>query len=360
MSICIATFSYVAFGASMALGAFLAGMVVGQSKVSEQAATDVLPMRDAFAVLFFVAVGMLFDIRTLLDTPWLMLGVLGVILIVKPLIAILIVVVGGHSLRTALTVAGGLAQIGEFSFIVGDMAKSLKLMTDSGHNLLVAGAIISISLNPFIFRRMLALEPRLQTWPWLARWTARARQKRGSEVNQETAANLLAEDSSTVSAIVIGFGPVGRTVTRLLREFKIDPMIVETNIDTVVQLHAEGRRALFGDATRRDILKAAGLSRASYLIVTVPKIEISLAVIHAARELAPGVRIISRAAYLNQQESLEHAGAEIIRYDEAESAAALAESLLQEIHFPEDQIEAVVNAVRNELGPKPKAKVLPA
>ena len=137
MAMCIATVSYVTFGASMALGAFLGGMVVGQSKVSDQAAADVLPMRNVFAILFFVSVGMLFDYRTLLDSPALMLGVLAIILLVKPLAAIVIVILTGHSLKTALTVAGGLAQIGEFSFIVGDMAKALGMMPGTGNNVLV-------------------------------------------------------------------------------------------------------------------------------------------------------------------------------------------------------------------------------
>lgn len=351
MAICIATLSYVAFGASMALGAFLAGMVVGQSKVSDQAAADVLPMRDAFAVLFFVAVGMLFDYRSILESPGLLLGVLAVILIIKPLVALLIVILCGHSLRTGLTVAGGLAQIGEFSFIVGEMAKSLGLLPGSAHNVLVAGAIISISLNPALFKGLLRMEPRLQQWPWLARRLARRHSKRGAEANQ--AAAKLTSDPNAVRAIVVGHGPVGQTLTRLLREFGINPTIVETNIDTVLELQASGRPAVFGDAKRPEILQAAGLSSATYLFVTVPHIEISRQVIQTARELSPTVRILARAAYLNQQETLHHAGAAVIRYDEAESAAALAEALLQEINVPAQQIDTKVAMVRNELAPLP-------
>src|SRR6266550_2230191 len=153
MAICVATVSYVAFGASLALGAFLGGMVVGQSTVSDQAAADVLPMRNAFAVLFFVAVGMLFDYRPILESPGLVVGVLAIILIIKPLAALGIVIIGGHSLKTGLTVAGGLAQIGEFSFILGDTAKSLGLIPGSGNSVFVAAAVVSISLNPLIFSR---------------------------------------------------------------------------------------------------------------------------------------------------------------------------------------------------------------
>ncbi|MDB6150750.1 MAG: TrkA-N:Sodium/hydrogen exchanger [Chthoniobacter sp.] len=352
MAICVATVSYVAFGASMALGAFLGGMVVGQSKVSDQAAADVLPMRNAFAVLFFVAVGMLLDYRTLLESPLLIVGVLAIILIVKPLAALVIAIVSGHSLRTALTVAGGLAQIGEFSFILGDMAKSLGLMPGAGSNVLVAGAIVSISLNPLIFRRMLALEPRLQSWPWLARLLARGNQRRGAEANELAAATM-----QDPGAIVVGYGPVGQTFTRLLSEFGINPTIIETNVDAVLELQQRGQQALFGDASRPDILKAAGITSAAYLVVTIPQAEVSLRIIQAAREIAPVIRVLTRAAYINQHEAFAEAGAAIIRFDEAESAAALAEALLQDIDAPADRIEAMVKAVRKELAPRTRQKL---
>lgn len=346
MAICVAAVSYRAFGASMALGAFLGGMVVGQSKVSDQAAADVLPMRDAFAVLFFVAVGMLFDFRALLESPGLILGVVAIILIVKPLAALAIVIATGHSLRTALTVAGGLAQIGEFSFILGDSARSLGLMPGSGSNVLVAAAIISISINPLIFRTVLALEPFLARQPFLARWLSTRSAKLGHRANEIAAARK--EDPG---AIVVGYGPVGQTVTRLLAEFQINPMIVETNIDVVLELQQRGKQALFGDAARPDILRAAGLESAAYLVVTIPQAEPSLRVIQAAREVAPVIRVLARAEYINQAEAFLQAGAAIVRYDEAESAAALAEALLHDIDVPTDRIDALVSSIRNELAP---------
>jgi len=346
MAICVATISYIAFGASMALGAFLGGMVVGQSKVSDQAAADVLPMRNAFAILFFVAVGMLFDYRAVLESPVLMLGLLAIILLVKPLAALAIVVISGHSLKTALTVAGGLAQIGEFSFILGDTAQSLGLIAGKVNSLIVAGAIISIGLNPFIFRRMLALEPLLGRSALLTKWLARRSERLGARANESAA-----KQTPDPGAIVVGYGPVGRTVTRLLAEFEINPVIIETNIDAVLELQQRGKQALFGDATRPDILRAAGLDGAAYLVVTVPHAETSLRIIQAAREVAPVVRIITRAEYINQAEPFMQAGAAIIRYDEAESATALAEALLQDIDVPGERIHAIVSQIRNELAP---------
>jgi K+:H+ antiporter len=344
MAICVATISYVAFGASMALGAFLGGMVVGQSRVSEQAGADILPMRNIFAVLFFVSVGMLFDYRTVLESPALILGVLAIILLIKPLAALIIVIFTGHSLKTALTVAGGLAQIGEFSFIVGDMAKSLGLMPATGNNVLVAGAIVSISLNPVIFRRTLALEPVLEKWRWLTNHRAGHLEKLGARANEITANRT--EDPG---AIVVGYGPVGRTVTRLLGEFEIKPMIVDTNIDAVLELQQRGEQAIFGDATKHEILRNAGLASAAYLIVTIPNAEVSLRIIQAAREVAPVVRILTRANYINQAEEFIDAGAAIVRYDEAESAAALAEALLEDIDVPSARVDELVSRIRNEL-----------
>jgi K+:H+ antiporter len=343
MAICVATVSYVAFGASMALGAFLGGMVVGQSKVSDQAGADVLPMRNVFAVLFFVSVGMLFDWRAVIAAPGLLIGVLGIILLVTPLFAFLIVIVSGHAVKTALTLAAGLAQIGEFSFIVAEMAKSLGLVPAIGHNVVVGAAIISIGLNPVIFRWVLALEPRLSKLSWIAT----RNEKLGARANV-MAAKRMQQDSG---AIVVGYGPVGQTVTRLLAEFEINPIILETNVDVVLELQQRGKQALFGDAARPDILRAARLDAAAYLIVTVPHADISLRIVQAAREVAPLVRIITRAEYINQSEAFVQAGAAIIRYDEAESAAALAEALLQDIDVPVERIDAIVSKIRNELAP---------
>lgn len=333
LSISVATVSYLVFGASMALGAFLAGMVVGQTKVSDQAAADALPLRDAFAVLFFVSVGMLFDFRTLLHAPWLTLGVFFVILVVKPAVALVIVIVRGHSLQTALTVAAGLAQIGEFSFILAETAKQLGLLPEMGHHVLVAAAIGSISLNPWIFNRMQAIEPRLRRNPLMARWLEHSsrRHKLAAQAPEPEPPKKQAQ------AIVVGYGPVGQRVTESLRSSGIRLMIVETNIETVLELHEQGIRALFGDATRAEILQAAGLPKALYLVITLPSTEAVLSTIHAARQLNPSVRILTRARYIHERDILSNAGAELICFEEAEVAEALASTVIKELQAPPAQ-----------------------
>ena len=189
-SVAIAAASYVFFGASMALGAFLAGMVVAQSPVSHQAAADALPMRDTFAVIFFVSVGMLFDPSFLWKEPLLILAGLGVILIAKPLTALVIVAVLGHSARTSLTVAIGLGQIGEFSFVLSELARQYGLMPDAGQNMLIAAAIITISLNPLLFRSLGDIEQWLQRRPRLWNLLNARAEKRMRDVNRDVAGKI--------------------------------------------------------------------------------------------------------------------------------------------------------------------------
>ena len=351
MSIAVATASYLAFGASMALGAFLAGMLVGQSKFSHQAAADMLPLRDAFAVLFFVSIGMLFDYRAAPDHAVLTLGVLGVILIVKPLVAFLIVIAVGHSVRTALTVAGGLAQIGEFSFILAGVARSHGLMPEEGRAALIAGAILSISVNPFVFKLLLAAEKPLENSVFWRKWVAPRSASRRLGIN----ADLGPAEPGRIQAIVVGYGPVGRTASELLLQSDIEPLIIEMNVETVSQLRSQGARALYGDATKREILKQAGLGSAGYLLITLPEPSTRLAVIATARELNPDVTIITRARYLTEQDSLRAAGASVVVCDEAGAAAGLARTLLERRGVPRDEIDRETRKIREDLSTAPPA-----
>ncbi|HSI09799.1 MAG: cation:proton antiporter [Rariglobus sp.] len=334
----IATLGYVVFGASMALGAFMAGMVVGHSKLSHQAAADALPMRDAFAVLFFVAVGMLFDWRLILEEPWLIAGLVAVTMIVKPAIALIIVIAGKRSLKTGIVVAAGLGQIGEFSFIVAETAKPLGIMPESGYGALVACAIISISLNPLLFRVLMRLEPWVRGKPALAAWLDRRTGARGEIANQKEVARS-AHDGKTIEAIVVGYGPVGREVLRRVEEYQLTALVIDMNAETVLTLQAEHKHALFGDASRGELLLQAGIKKASYLIVTTPDPVSGQMIVSAARQLNPTLQILIRSRYLSQSTLLQESGADAVCCDEAEISTALA--VLVRAHVKADGFKRV-------------------
>jgi CPA2 family monovalent cation:H+ antiporter-2 len=341
MAIAVAAFAYHYFGASMALGAFLAGMVVGQSTVSHEAAANALPLSDAFSVLFFVSVGMLFDPSVLWNEPALFLSVLGVILLVKPLAAMAAVFVLKYSLRTALIVAVGLAQIGEFSFILAELGRSLQLLPESGYSVLVACSIFSIAINPILFRGAVRLEKAVQG----------SSRFKGSELMRGQADPQPEGDASEekITAIVVGYGPVGRTVNRLLQSFAVHTIIVELNVDTVKLLHSQGQTAIFGDASNRHILLQANVQQARYVIVTLPDAGVSAAVVTNARNLNPDARILVRARYLGERKVLERAGATDVRFEEAEIAISLSLLILSELNAKPEEFENEIRRIRKDL-----------
>jgi CPA2 family monovalent cation:H+ antiporter-2 len=350
ISIAIAVGSYFFFGASMALGAFLAGMVVAQSPVSHQAAADALPMRDAFAVLFFVSVGMLFDPGFLVRQPLMVAAALGIILLAKPLAALVIVALLGHSARTALTVAIGLAQIGEFSFILSDLARQHALMPDAGHNVLVAAAIISITLNPLLFRAIPRIESWLKARPPL--WNIlNGRAERRAASSNQAAADELAQSAkkSERLAIVVGYGPVGRSVHRLLRDAGLSTVIIDLNMDTVSSLMAEGQPAIFGDASQERILEQAGMRRASHLVLTLPHTSDPATIVTAARNLNPNARILVRGRYIRERAVLEQAGATAAVFEEVEAAVALAGLVLADTGLHREAADRKIKDLRLQL-----------
>ncbi|MBX3450408.1 MAG: cation:proton antiporter [Planctomycetaceae bacterium] len=350
ISIAIAAGSYVFFGASMALGAFLAGMVVAQSPVSHQAAADALPMRDAFAVLFFVSVGMLFDPSFLITHPLMVVAAMGIVLLAKPLAALVIVALLGHSARTALTVAIGLAQVGEFSFILSDLAGRHGLMPTEGHNMLVAAAILSITLNPLLFRALPKIERWLKARPRL--WKIlNGRAERRAMASNEAIADQFAKANNPKErlAIVVGYGPVGRSVHRLLREAKLATVIIDMNMDTVSSLKAAGQPAIFGDASHDTILEQAGMRHASHLILTLPHTTDRAAVVAAARSLNPNVRILVRARYIRERRDLEQAGANAAVFEEVEAAIALARLVLADTGLHREAADRKIKDLRLQL-----------
>jgi monovalent cation:H+ antiporter-2, CPA2 family len=347
MAIAIAAGSSYLFGASMALGAFLAGMVVGQSPASHQAAADALPLRDAFAVLFFTSVGMLFDPRFVLHEPLLVLAVLGIIMIGKPLAATLVVAVMGYPLRTGLTVAMALAQIGEFSFILAEVARGHGLMNESGQNVIVACAIVSITINPFLFRLIAPIESSIKRAPFLWRLLNRTPHHREEGMNAQAAE--LIEKSSEPLAVIVGYGPVGRAVDALLRGDGVRTVVVDLNMETIQILTAQGRAAIYGDAFNIEVLHQA-LPAATHFVITLPDSTNRSALIAAAKLINPAVKVFVRARYLSEREELRQVGADAACFEEVEAAVALAKLVLSDRGRAPDTIRRETRRIRLELG----------
>lgn len=341
----IAVGSAKVFGVSMALGAFLAGMVVRQSDFSFRAASEALPMRDAFAVLFFVSVGMLFNPAHLIESPELVLTTLVIILLGKPLAALVIVLVLGYAPRVALSVAIALAQIGEFSFIIATAGRDLGVLDESGANALIAAAIISISLNPLLYRAIAPLENRFKyTRLWqILEARSKTRPLSGAEASHGHA--LVSRDR----AIIVGHGPTGRTLVRLLKENELDPFVIEMNLHTIRHLHTEGVAAIYGDATLQDTLFAAGVETAQFLILTSAGMQGSEEVIRVSRGLNPRLRIIARAGYLRDVPALRKAGADSVFSGEGEIALNMTEHILRKLGATDEQIDRERDRVRTEL-----------
>jgi CPA2 family monovalent cation:H+ antiporter-2 len=297
----IAFGSAVLFGVSFALGAFLAGLVVGESDLSHQAAADALPLRDAFAVLFFVSVGMLFDPAYLLANPGRVLVIVSLIVVGKPLAALLIVLALRHPVRTGLIVAAGLAQIGEFSFILAELGRSLRLLPEEGYNLVLAGALLSITLNPVLFRTLGPLDSWLQRRGMFGFF-------RGPSTASADAPTANGHDSDTLRdhAVLCGYGRVGSLIGRALDEHGIRYMVVEQDRHHVDELRKQGITALHGDAADRVLLEQMNLSQARLLLVAIPDPLATRHIVEEARRENSDLDIVARThseeerAYLSE------------------------------------------------------------
>lgn len=333
--------SALLFGASMALGAFLAGMVVGRSDFSLRAAIDALPMRDAFAVLFFVSIGMLFDPKLLLNSPRFVAATLATVMLGTPLITCVLVLALGLSLRFAVRMALALGQIGEFSFILARLGTALGVLPDHALPTIVAVSILSISLNPLMFRFA----------DLTSRWAGRRFRPAAHTTLPEPPAAISSDGrgNAPLRAVVVGYGPVGRTLVRLLRENGIEPTIIEMNLETIHRLRAEGQAAVYGDANHPETLQEAGIAQARALLVSASGLIGAKEIVRLARTLNPEIRILARAAYLRERAELRQFGADEVYTGEGEVALAMTESMLSRLGATPDQIDQERDRVRADL-----------
>ena len=276
------------FGVSFALGAFFAGMVLRESELSHRAAEETLPLRDAFSVLFFVSVGMLFDPDVLVQSPMQVLAVTAIIIFGKSIAAFVLVLALRYPLNTALTVSASLAQIGEFSFILAALGVSLQLLPLEAQSLILAGAIISIALNPLVF----ALIAPVQSWLREKSEFARKLEKRAdplAELPMSTDQNKLSGQ-----VVLVGYGRVGRHIAGALDELGIHYVVAEQNREIVEQLRKRGIPAVAGNATEPAVLIQAHIARARFLVIATPDTFHVRAMIETARALNPSIESLVR------------------------------------------------------------------
>lgn len=313
IALCIAYGAAKLFDVSLALGAFFAGMMLSESPLSQRAAQESLPLRDAFAVLFFVSAGMLFDPWSVVREPWPLIGTLAIIIIGKSLAAFVIVRAFGHPLMTALTISASLAQIGEFSFILAELGVRLNLLPKDGRDLILAGAIFSIMLNPLIFTILDRMTQRLE--------------RRPSSADGKRTPEPIAPTSLTDHVIIVGYGRVGSMVGDALRLRKRPFLVIETSDSILAALSKNGIEAIMGNAASPDVLNAANPGGARHLVIAIPEAFEAGQIVQQARAANANLQIAARAHSDAEVAHLARLGADTVIMGEREIARGMIEAL---------------------------------
>jgi CPA2 family monovalent cation:H+ antiporter-2 len=305
------------FGISLALGAFFAGMILSESALSQQAATESLPLRDAFAVLFFVSVGMLFNPAILADAPLALLATVLIIVIGKSAAAYLVVRLFGHTRPTALMITASLAQIGEFSFILANRSLELGLLPADGRDLILAGAILSILLNPLLFAVLEAYTARREKGPVPVDAAAEPQE------DETPMREPIRPTSLTGHVVLIGHGRVGSFISAALRERKVPLFVIEDDEDRVAALRELGVEAIAGNAADPELIQAANLGSARCLLVAIPDAFEGGQVVRQARIINATLPILARAHSEEEIAHLELHGANVVVMGEHEIAKSM-------------------------------------
>ena len=327
------------FGVSLALGAFFAGMILSESRLSQQAATESLPLRDAFAVLFFVSVGMLFDPRIIVEAPAALFATIFIILIAKTAAAYLVVRLFGHPMPTALAISLSLAQIGEFSFILAGLGVSLAVLPGDARDLILAGAIISILVNPLLME----LLDRLPIWRTVQ-----------DDVDVPPPPEARGREPIPVSrltdhVVLIGHGRVGSVVSEALREHGIPYLVIESDPDAAADLRQQSIETITGNAADPEVVRAANLSAACCLLVAIPEAFEGGQAVMQARAANPDMLIIARAHSEEEVLHLKKHGASTVIMGEFEIARAMIENVRKAVTVPRTSPEGAAPS------PKPSA-----
>ena len=325
------------FGVSLALGAFLAGVVLGESAISHQIGAEVVPFRDVFTVVFFVSVGMLVNPVYAFANAGQVLALTALIMIGKPVFTVLMGLVLPASGRTMLVAAAGLGQIGEFSFIVGQTGVALGVLTQDQYSLILAGALISIVLNPLLFRLLPLSERALRRLPGL--W---------QRLDRHGPAPQIGTPALTEHVVIVGAGQVGAHIVTVLEHLGIPHLIIELDAQRAAEFGRRGIATLFGDAANSEVLNHAGLDHARTLVVTLPEETATEMVVAAAQDLAPDLPIIARAATREGVQRLYQLGAENVIHPELEGGLEVVRHTLLNLGFPASQVQPYTDEVRHD------------
>ncbi|NWG06490.1 MAG: cation:proton antiporter [Chloroflexi bacterium] len=325
------------FGVSLALGAFVAGVVVSESPLSHQVGADVFPFREAFAVLFFVSIGMLVNLVYLFNNLGNVLALTALIVFGKPLITILLGILLPWQARTTLVVSAGLSQIGEFSFILGQAGVALGLLHQDQYSLILASALLSITVNPLMFRLVSPFQQLLQKSSRL--WNLFDRHKPLPFQSEETMEGHV---------VIVGYGRVGQQIVNLLGQLSIPCLVVDSDAERVEELSRRGIPNLYGDASNSEVLTHAGLERARALVVAGPDETASGLVVASARDLAPHLPIIARATTEEGINHLAGLGAQDVIHPELEGGLEIVRHTLLKLDFPVQEIIRYLDAVRHD------------
>ncbi|WP_298142644.1 cation:proton antiporter [uncultured Acinetobacter sp.] len=330
-AVSIAFGAYKVFGVSMALGAFFAGMVVKESDFSHRAEEETLPLREIFAILFFVAVGMLFDPRILLEEPLHVLAVVGIIMVGKTIAAMALVLFFRYPINTALTVGASLAQIGEFSFILAALGVSLGLLSLEGQNLILAGALISITLNSFLFS---AIEP-VQRWIRERSYLARLLERSSDPLAMLP--DEVSQDYLRDQVVLVGHGEVGRRITRTLMQNDIKVVIAEENREIVERLREKGIAAVSGVATEPSVLIQAHIQHARLLVLSPMDIIDIHKIVDIAKTLNPQIQVLLCAESKEEAEVIRRDNIGDVYYAKEEMANNMSDHILNQIQLAHHQ-----------------------
>ena len=325
------------FGVSLALGAFMAGVVVNESPLSHQVGADVLPFREAFAVLFFVSIGMLVNPGYIFHNITTILAFTALIVLGKALVTVLMGFLLPWPAHTTLILAAVLSQIGEFSFILGQEGMSLGLLDRDQYSLILAGSLLSITLNPILFRFVTPAEKWLQGLP--AVWRL---------LDRHQPMPLPVDESIAGHVVIVGYGRVGHHIVNLLGQMEIPHLVIDADAARIEELNGRGVPSLYGDAANSEVLTHAGLERARALVVAGPDESASELVVAAARDISPELPIVARATTLDGIDQLAELGAQDVIHPELEGGLEIVRHTLLQLGFPLQEIYRYTDAVRRD------------